>query len=94
MTRGPAVEGTFGIGLVPVEHWRAILNKARRQGAFLGVDERKFPRDFGSFVRYHTALEKRVPVRSPPPAPLTLEELDEFLSQSVGRYPIEWRDET
>jgi len=86
--------GVDGIGLVPVEHWRSILGRARGQGAFLGVDERKFPRDFGSFVRYHTELEKRVPARSPPPAALTLEELDDFLSQSIGRYPIEWRDET
>lgn len=86
--------GVHGIGLVPIERWRSILGRARRQGAFLGVDERKFPRDLGSYVRYHTELEKRLPVPAPPPAPLTLEELDEFLAQSVGRYAIEWRDET
>lgn len=83
--------GVDGIGLAPVSQWRSILRRARMQGAFLGVDERKFPRDFGSFVRYHTELEKRVPLRSPPPAALRLEELDDFLSQSADRYPIQWR---
>jgi pimeloyl-ACP methyl ester carboxylesterase len=70
--------GTDGVGVAPVERWRRILGMARRHGAFLGVDPRLHPRDFGSFGRFHRQLAG-LPV-SAPPAPLTLEELELFLA--------------
>jgi hypothetical protein len=70
--------GTDGVGVAPVERWRRILGMARRHGAFLGVDPRLHPRDFGSFGRFHRQLAG-LP-RSAPPAPLTLEELELFLA--------------
>jgi hypothetical protein len=55
-----------------------LLARARRRGAFLGVDPHRHPRDFGSFGRFHRQLAA-LP-RHPLPAPLTLEELDLFLA--------------
>ncbi|WP_143517074.1 hypothetical protein [Pseudonocardia sp. MH-G8] len=71
--------GTDGVGVAPVSQWREILGRARRRGAFLGVDPAAFPRDFGSFGRFHRALAG-LP-RVDPPAPLTLDELELFLAR-------------
>jgi pimeloyl-ACP methyl ester carboxylesterase len=79
--------GTDGVGVASVERWRALLARARRRGAFLGVDPGRHPRDFGSFGRFHRQLAN-LP-RSTPPAPLTLEELDLFLSER-GSDPVCW----
>jgi len=38
--------GVESIGSTPVEHWRRILRRARKEGAFIGVDESAYPRDF------------------------------------------------
>ena len=38
--------GVESVGLVPIEHWRRILLRARKEGAFLGVDERAYPPRF------------------------------------------------
>lgn len=71
--------GTESIGLARPKRWRQA---AGPEGRLLAVDERAFPRDFGTFLRYGEAL-RRLP-RRPPPAPLAVGELDEFLA---GRDP-------
>ncbi len=81
--------GVDCVGLVPVESWRSILGRARKRGAFVGVDERKFPRDFATFVRYYTDV-KKIPARYPLPGPLALGRFDAFLEQARGRYPVRW----
>lgn len=80
--------GVDSIGLAPMERWKSILQKAGKKGELLGVDEKKYPKDFAAFVRYHTEL-KQFAGRSSP-QPLTLEELDEFLAASSERYPVRW----
>ena len=50
--------GVDSIGLAPIERWRALLQRARQLSGFVGVDERAFPRDFATFVRYSTDLKK------------------------------------
>jgi hypothetical protein len=77
------------VGLVPIERWRSILQRARRHGGFVGVDERRYPRDFATFVRYYTDL-KKIPARYPRPGPLTLDRLDAFLDRARGRYSVRW----
>ncbi len=81
--------GVDSVGLVPVERWREVLGRARRQGSFIGVDERRFPRDFATFVRYYEAIQK-IPARYPIPGPMALGQLDAFLSQAENRYEVEW----
>jgi hypothetical protein len=80
-----------GIGLTPIDRWRSILKKASKRGEFLGVDETKYPMDFGSFIRYHTDLKTKITDRFTPPSPLTTEELDQFLSETNGHYQVEWK---
>src|SRR5206468_3748646 len=70
--------GTDGVGVASVQRWQELIGRARRRGAFLGVDPRRHPRDFGSFGRFHRQLAA-LP-RSAPPAPLTLDELDQFVA--------------
>ncbi len=79
--------GVESIGLPSLE--RSILERAREQGRFVGVDERRFPRDFATFVRYHTDL-KKIPTRHPLPGPLSLTRLDEFLGRASDPYPVRW----
>ncbi len=81
--------GVDCVGLVPVESWRSILGRARKRGAFVGVDERRFPRDFATFVRYYTDV-KKIPARYPMPGPLALSQLETFLEQAGDRYPVRW----
>jgi hypothetical protein len=71
--------GTDGVGVAPIERWRALLDRATRGGRLLGVDPGAYPRDFASFGRFHRQLS-RLP-RSPAPAPLTVDELDAFLAE-------------
>jgi hypothetical protein len=78
------------IGLTPVERWRRILRRARKEGVFVGVDERAYPRDFAVFVRYHFDLMRKIRSRHPMPPPLALNQLDAFLAQAHGRYAVQW----
>src|SRR5947199_8650234 len=82
--------GVDSIGLVPIERWKSILHRARRRNAFLGVDERAYPRDFATFVNYHAAIPHTIAARYPLPGPLALSELDAFLEEAGDRYPVRW----
>lgn len=84
--------GVESAGLAPIGRWRDVIARARRHGAFIGVDAMRFPRDFAAFVRYHTDL-KRMPARYAPPPPLSLTELDEFLEETQRRYRVRWLQE-
>lgn len=81
--------GVESIGLAPIERWRGLLDRGRKPGSFLGVDENAFPADFATFPRYSTALRRLSP-RLPMPEPLTLDALDRFLVQHAGRHEIGW----
>jgi hypothetical protein len=81
--------GIESIGLASIERWRSILARARRQGAFLGVDEAAFPRDFATFVHYHDAM-RRIPDRYPLPEAVSLGAFEEFLRQTRSRYAVTW----
>jgi hypothetical protein len=65
---------------------------ASTRGDFIGVDETAFPRDFAVFVRYHFDFLRKISAGLPIPPALTLEELDEFLGQTPGRYRVRWVD--
>ena len=81
--------GVESVGLPSIERWRALTRRARKYGGFVGVDEEEFPRDYATFVRYHTDL-KKIPARYPMPGPLTLGQLDGFLQGARDRYPVRW----
>jgi hypothetical protein len=82
--------GVESVGLPPVESWRSVTELAREHGGLLGVDEERFPRDYATFVRYHTEV-KRIPSRYPMPGPMTLARLAAFLREVKDRYPVRWQ---
>ncbi len=82
--------GVDSIGLVPISQWRRLFARARQRGAFLGVDEASYPRDFAVFVRYHFEFQRMISARYPTPPALTFKELDEFLSQTRDSYRVTW----
>jgi hypothetical protein len=73
--------GVSSIGLTPIERWRALLDRARRQGRFVGVDEKAYPADFATFARYHPAI-RAIPGRHPLPPALRWDQLETFLRQN------------
>jgi hypothetical protein len=43
-------------------------------------------------VRYHFDFLRKISGRHPSPPALTIDELDEFLRQTHGRYRVTWQD--
>jgi pimeloyl-ACP methyl ester carboxylesterase len=83
--------GTDGVGVTPIDRWRTLLTRARRHGAFLGVAPARYPRDFGSFGRFHGELSN-LSSRPSPPQPLTLPELETFLAGGIhSSAPVAWQ---
>jgi hypothetical protein len=83
--------GTDGPGQASIPRWRELLARARKWGDFLGVNPTEHPRDFASFVRYHTEM-KKLPARYPMPGPLSLGQLEQFLEDAGDQYPVRWED--
>lgn len=75
--------GVRALGQPPLDPWRALLDRARCEGVFLGVDEQRFPTDFAALSRYHHALKAWAEPRPPPPR-LTFDELCRFLEDANG----------
>lgn len=80
--------GVESVGLVPIERWRAILDRAKSRGEFVGTDESRYPRDCATFARYNAELQKKIPDRYPVET-LPLWRLEEFLKRSGARYLVE-----
>lgn len=51
--------GTCSIGLAGIEEWDVVLRRARRRGAYCGIDRDVYPQDFASNVRFHDTLAAR-----------------------------------
>jgi hypothetical protein len=81
--------GVESVGLASIARWRSLLARARNEGRFVGVDEDAYPRDFATFVRYHTDI-KHLPARYPMPEPMVLEQLDKFLERAGDSYAVRW----
>ena len=85
--------GVESIGLVPLRSWRSILQRARRRGELLGVDEWAYPRDFAALVNYRAEIPRQIAARYPLPGPLSLKQLDAFLQEAGPRYRVRWLDD-
>jgi hypothetical protein len=62
--------GTEGVGVAPIEAWRALAGRGYRPGRLLGVDPARYPRDFATFARFSGDAARLGPVH-PPLAPLS-----------------------
>ena len=80
--------GTESIGMAPIERWQQLLNYAIDEGAFVGVDPERFPRDFNSLARFDTELQQRAPLL-PPPAPLTTEKFLMGIQRYGHKFQVE-----
>lgn len=97
-TRGPFDDiylmllsnGVNAIGLVSIERWKELLRRARKEGRFLGVDAREFPRDFASFVRYYSDLKKHVRARVPIET-LSIDELESLATELAPGGRVHWQ---
>lgn len=81
--------GIRGLGQASIERWRSLFDRAQRHGQFVGVDESAYPGDLASFTRHYTELKKLDGDYSIP-APLTLDQLDQFLAQAGDQYRVDW----
>ncbi|MBP9855338.1 MAG: hypothetical protein KBD53_10780 [Candidatus Omnitrophica bacterium] len=79
-----------GVGLTTIEYWRKILSLAHSSGEFIGVNEDLYPSDFGTFLKYHEDLKKKLPLYDDPIQPLTFQEFEQFLVEKAGRYAVKW----
>jgi hypothetical protein len=83
-------QGIESPGVVPVERWQRLIHRhARHRGEVIGVDRDAYPLDAGSTLRYHRAF-KTIPSRHPLPAPMAVEQIDDFLEQSRRNYRVDW----
>jgi hypothetical protein len=76
--------GVESIGLVSIEQWRQVLDRARQKSDFIAVDETTYPRHFAVLTDYHFDIRKKVRSRYPMPPSLSLDQLDDFLTISQG----------
>jgi hypothetical protein len=83
--------GTQGIGVTGIDEWRALLGRAKREGRLLGVDAKRYPRDFATFVRFDRALARLQPqYEAPPPMPLAF--FEAFVRQHGPEHGVDVRD--
>jgi hypothetical protein len=82
--------GIQGLGQASIAEWRSILDRACKQGQFVGVNEQTYPNDLASFTRHASEL-KHLDGNYPMLAPLTLDQLDRFLAQMGHCYPVQWQ---
>lgn len=83
--------GTEGVGVTSIDEWGALTAKAKREGRFLGVDARRYPRDFATFVRFDRALAELKPQYGlPEPMPLAF--FEDALRKHGARHGITAHD--
>jgi hypothetical protein len=87
----PFSHGIDGMGLAPEENLRTILSKAINKGAFIGAEPGKYPYDFGIYARFEKDLQKKLTTRIPDGEKLRIDQLDEFVQHSKGKYEVEWK---
>jgi len=76
--------GTESIGLAPIHDWEELVARARKIGAFVGVDTKAFPRDFAVFARAHRELT-RTHHLYPRPDPMSWEAAAKLMRRHADR---------
>lgn len=81
--------GVESIGLVPIERWRSLAERARDRGTFLGVSPENYPVDYGTYVRYNSQFPETVSARHPIVSPPAFDAFEEFAADS-RRDAVQW----
>lgn len=79
-----------GVGIAGIEKWKTLLKRARKTGDFIGLDEKEFPVDLGSFIRYHSDFKHKIRERLDPPAPLVQCELEKFIRDARNSFSVKF----
>ncbi len=69
------------VGIPPVETWVKELSTPQRRVTLIATDPTAYPIDLASMFRFYFDLDRATPRKLPLPPPLTLNELDLFLSE-------------
>jgi hypothetical protein len=80
--------GIESAGFAAPRHWRAA--SAGAATCLIGVDERRYPRDFASLLRFHAGLKSQTAAHFPMPRPLTLGKFESFMREVGDRYGVQW----
>jgi len=78
--------GVDSVGMVTIEHWRRVLDRARVAGWFAGVSPRRYPSDPLTFFGFQRAL-RAIPQRHPLPQPLSLATVTAFWRDRAAHHP-------
>lgn len=81
--------GTDSAGLATADQWRDVLRRARRRGVFAGADPQRFPRDFGTLVRFSDSLAA-VRAGYPMPDPLPVERAGRLVAECGREHGVTW----
>lgn len=73
---------------ISVDDWRVALNRASISGRFVGVNEKKFPYDFASFLRYDRSLQETIPFRQEIPDRATVTDFEDFMAEHGYHYGV------
>ncbi|MCT7377971.1 hypothetical protein [Chelativorans salis] len=79
--------GTESVGLPSLDDWRAVLQKARGQAGFVGINDRAYPHHFSALARYHMDISD-IPDRHPLPPPVPLKEFEQFCGRCDQDYTV------
>lgn len=85
--------GIDAVGQASIDRWRTLLDSARTRGSFVGVDPTSYPLDFGSYVRYRSALPGTIPARQPMLPPPSLDEFETRIAEHARRNPVAWTEQ-
>lgn len=65
--------GKYSKGSTPMSRWKAIMNRAKVKGDFIGTSPKEYPVDMAVYARYSKDLEKIVSKDLSKPEPLELD---------------------
>lgn len=81
--------GVDSVGLPSMDAWRALLERARKKGDFLGLEPKSYPAHFAHFARYSQELREQAGARHPLPAPMPLEQAERFIHEEGPRHGVQ-----
>lgn len=86
----PFNHGVQGQGLATVSDYQELFHFAQTKGDFIGTNPSLYPFDFGIYFRYEKDLKRKLTKRFPINEKLSLIQLEQFIQQNAGKYPLNW----
>lgn len=82
--------GIDSAGLASVGRWREALRRAEERYGFVGVDEKAYPYDVETHIRYHADLPDKINDRYPHLPPMNFRCFALYAADASEEWPIEW----